>query len=104
MSTANTINTRISSAYKCTQLDVRNESHQHNVPPGSETHFKLLIISDDFEGLTRVKRHQAIYALLSDLLASGIHALSLYVYTTREWATQSQGVADSPQCHGGSKN
>ena len=48
-------------------LFLENESFMHNVPPNSETHFKLVIVSNDFEELTNVKRHQAIYnALIND--------------------------------------
>ena len=31
-------------------LEVINESHQHNVPEGSESHFKVVIVSQQFIG------------------------------------------------------
>ena len=34
-------------------LDVVNESHKHNVPKGSESHFNVLIVTDTFEGMMR---------------------------------------------------
>ena len=40
--------------------DLDNESHGHNVPENSETHFRLVIVSDVFDGLSRVKRHQLV--------------------------------------------
>ena len=46
-------------------LFLENESFMHNVPPNSETHFKLVIVSNDFVELTNVKRHQAIYNALN---------------------------------------
>ena len=36
----------------------------HNVPPGSESHFKVTLVSDKFDGLRLVKRHQEVYGLL----------------------------------------
>ena len=38
-------------------LEVVNESNMHNVPPGSESHFKLVIVSPEFEDLSLIKRH-----------------------------------------------
>ena len=57
-------------------LFLENESFMHNVPPNSETHFKLVIVSNDFVELTNVKRHQAIYNALNSTM-SRIHALSI---------------------------
>ena len=85
-------------------VDVINESHQHNVPANSETHFKLIVVSADFEEQSLVKRHQFIYELLNDELASGVHALALHLYTPNEWQLRNQSVAASPQCLGGSKS
>ena len=57
-------------------LQVENESHMHNVPANSETHFKVTLVSDSFDGMMPVKRHQQIYALLADELSlAGDHAL-----------------------------
>jgi BolA protein len=36
-------------------LDVFNESYMHNVPPGSETHFKVVVVSDKFDNLPLIK-------------------------------------------------
>ena len=48
--------------------EIVNESHMHNVPPGSESHFKVTLVSNRFEGLRLVKRHQEVYGLLTDLM------------------------------------
>ena len=50
-------------------LRVENESHMHHVPPDSETHFKVTLVSERFAGLMPVKRHQLIYSLLAAELA-----------------------------------
>ncbi|MGM1052522.1 MAG: BolA family protein [Pseudomonadota bacterium] len=86
-----------------TFLAVENESHRHAVPPNSETHFKVTLVSERLEGLMPVKRHQQIYALLADELAGPVHALALHLYTPAEWAASGQSRPDSPDCRGGSK-
>lgn len=83
-------------------LEVVNESGGHNVPAGSETHFKVVVVSPAFAGLSAVKRHQAVYALLRAEMTGGVHALALHAYTDAEWAAR-QSSPDSPACHGGSK-
>jgi BolA protein len=83
-------------------LTVENESHQHNVPAGSESHFKVVLVSDDFKGQNKVKQHQQIYKILAAELAGPIHALALHTYDVDGW-TLTQAAPDSPDCLGGSK-
>ena len=84
-------------------LDVINESHMHNVPPGSESHFKVVVVSPAFIDLGRVQRHQHMNALLADELAGPVHALSMETLTPPEWAAKSGQRMESPKCHGGGK-
>ena len=78
-------------------LDVLDESHMHS--RGLETHYKAVIVSQQFAGLNAVKRHQKVYAAVGELMGQ-IHALALHTYTPDEWSQQ--GVApDSPTCYGG---
>lgn len=84
-------------------LEVVNESDQHNVPPGSESHFKVTVVSDRFEGKNLVARHREIYRLLADELKTGVHALALHTLTPPEW-DKTKGSTDSPPCLGGSKH
>ncbi|WP_017431146.1 BolA family protein [Vreelandella jeotgali] len=83
--------------------DVENESHRHNVPPNSETHFKVTLVSEQFDGLMPVKRHQQVYKLLADELAGPVHALALHLYTPAEWEARNARRPDSPDCRGGGK-
>ncbi len=85
-----------------THLEVINESHMHSVPPNSETHFKVILVSEGFEGLRKVARHQKIYALLGPLMEQGLHALALHTFTPEEWQSQ-HAVPASPNCMGGSQ-
>ena len=80
-----------------------NESHMHSVPPNSETHFKLVLVSEDFEGLPKVRRHQQVYKVVGQLMQEGLHALALHLYTPSEWQEKNQQAPASPQCMGGSK-
>lgn len=81
-------------------IEVINESHMHSVPPNSQTHFKVIVVSDAFVGKRAVQRHQMVYRILAEELQTGVHALALHTYSPEEW----QGAApDSPNCLGGSK-
>lgn len=84
-------------------LEVINESHMHAVPPGSESHFKVIIVSPQFEGENRVRRHQAVNSVLAAELAGPIHALSMQTHTAEEWQARGGAVMTSPDCMGGSK-
>ncbi|WP_117235209.1 BolA family protein [Vibrio maerlii] len=84
-------------------LEVINESYMHNVPAGSESHFKVIVVSDAFEGKRLLPRHRMVNELLADEFKLGLHALSMHTYTKEEWAAQTGGVPESPMCLGGNK-
>ena len=85
MSIEAVIEEKLLSAFSPLHLEVVNESHQHNVDPGSESHFKVIIVSKDFEGERLIKRHRAVNATLREELAGKIHAPALHTYTEKEW-------------------
>ena len=62
----NTIKNLLLSEFSPSVLKIVNESYMHNVPEGSESHFKLVIVSDEFKNLSNVKRHQEVYKVLSE--------------------------------------
>ena len=100
MTVADSLEERLRTAFQPTHLSVENESHQHNVPPGSESHFRVVIVSDAFAGRRAVARHQAVYGCLAAELRGPVHALALHTYTPQEW--QEAGIApQSPDCLGG---
>lgn len=84
-------------------FEVANESHQHSVPVNSETHFRVVLVSAEFDGKRKVARHQQVYAALARQLEGPVHALALHTYTPDEWQIRQQAAPDSPQCLGGSK-
>ena len=103
MSVQNKIESKIREALLPSYLEVINESHMHNVPPGSESHFKVIVVSDEFETKSRVQRHQTMNVLLADELAGPVHALSMQTQTKNEWEDSGHTKIPSPACHGGSK-
>jgi len=96
------IESQLSQIFAPEHLEVINESHMHSVPPNSETHFKVVLVSELFNGLRSVQRHQKVYGALGEYMRTGVHALVLHTYTKDEWAEAAQ-VPASPNCMGGSK-
>lgn len=99
MSMQQRLETALTEALSPEFLALENESYMHNVPKGSESHFKATLVADAFEALSRVKRHQAVYGALGELMGQ-IHALALHTYTPKEWQEKGQAPA-SPNCLGG---
>lgn len=97
-----TITRKLEEHFSPVHLQVVNESHMHNVPPGSESHFKVVLATQAFEALRQVQRHQQVYKVLSEEMSGKIHALALHTYSPGEWQARGQAPA-SPQCLGGSK-
>lgn len=95
------IEDKLSGALALKHLEVINESHQHNVPAGSESHFKLVMVADAFLGKKLIDRHREINKLLADELAGPIHALALHTYTEEEWKKRHGDAPLSPPCMGG---
>lgn len=96
------ITTTLTEAFEPTYLDVVNESHQHNVPPNSETHFKVTIASEQFAGKRLLTRHKSVNKELEKAFDQGLHALALHTYTQEEWSAKAQSP-DSPNCLGGGR-
>lgn len=103
MSVQQSIEAKLRNGLAPGHLVVMNESHMHSVPANSETHFKVIVVSDSFAGKTRVARHQTVNGLLADELAGPVHALSIQAHTPEEWVARGGAVLDSPDCMGGSK-
>lgn len=104
MSMQQQIEAKLNAGLRLSYAEIANESHMHSVPPGSETHFKLVLVSSEFAGKRPVARHQLVYRLLSDELAGSVHALALHTYTEDEWQQRNGAAPASPQCMGGSKH
>lgn len=88
----------LKSAFKGAKIFLENESMHHLVPPNSETHFKLLVISDDFLGISKVGRQRMVYGPLNSEFKAGLHALTLRALTTSEWESGQGENFISPEC------
>jgi BolA protein len=95
------IERKLAERFAPAHLDVVNESGSHNVPRGSETHFKVVLVAPEFEGLRLIARHRLVNATLADELAGGVHALALHTYTEPEWRARFGSAPLSPPCLGG---
>uniref|UniRef100_A0A3Q2QMK4 BolA-like protein 1 n=1 Tax=Fundulus heteroclitus TaxID=8078 RepID=A0A3Q2QMK4_FUNHE len=97
-----TIRTKLTDKFKPDHLEVHNESHMHAVPPGSESHFRVLVVSSQFAGLPLIQRHRLVNEALKEELSSCVHALAIQAKTPEQWGTDPT-LAKSPACMGGSK-
>ena len=93
---------KLREAFSPDVLEIVNESGMHNVPEGSESHFKVIIVTDMFAGLRLVQRQQRVYQVLADELSGGIHALTMQTLTLVEWKASPIQLT-SPECLGGGK-
>ncbi len=96
------IEAKLAAALDPQHLEVINESRNHNVPRGSETHFKVVVVAAEFEGQRLLVRHRRINDALAAELAGPVHALALHTYTEAEWRQRFGAAPMSPPCLGGS--
>ncbi|MDP1899742.1 MAG: BolA/IbaG family iron-sulfur metabolism protein [Rubrivivax sp.] len=71
---------------------------EHIVIDGDGRHFFATIVSAEFEGLPRVRRHQRVYAALGDRMHEQVHALSMTTLTPAEFASQAPVAPAAPAC------
>jgi acid stress-induced BolA-like protein IbaG/YrbA len=76
--TPDSIRATLASGLACEHLDVRGDGH----------HFEAVIVSPEFEGLSRIRRHQRVYGVLGDRMREEIHALSMTTLTPAQWAAR----------------
>lgn len=93
MSMAENIRSAIETGLAPERLEIVDESHLHaghaGARPGGETHYRIEVIASAFEGVSRVKRQQMVYALLKDAFDAGLHALAMTTLTPAEDAGRS---------------
>lgn len=78
-------------------LQVMDESFLHSVPKDAQTHFKLIIVAEDFINLSRIARHRLVQNLIQHEFANGMHACSMSLSTPQEWQASPHFIT-SPQC------
>uniref|UniRef100_A0A8C2YCV7 BolA family member 1 n=1 Tax=Coturnix japonica TaxID=93934 RepID=A0A8C2YCV7_COTJA len=99
---ARSILSKLTAALQPTHLHLEDHSPLHGRPPGSETHFGLLVVSGSFEGLSPIQRHRLIHSVLDAELRGSLHALTIVARTPQQWEMDPQ-VPRPPPCMGGSK-
>ena len=76
------IEKKLHSELQPSYLKVINESYMHNVPPGSESHFKVIVVCNAFDGQRLIGRHRQVNQILADELDNHIHASVSYTHLT----------------------
>jgi BolA protein len=99
MSKAEIIESELQAEFAPVHLEVVDESHMHSVGAGAQSHFKVVVVSEAFEGKPLIARHRAVNAVI-DMDKHKIHALAMHTYAPSEW--QVNVDTESPDCHGGS--
>lgn len=82
-----TIRQKIEEALQPEDLSVEDEGHLHIGHEGAKDgrgHFRVMVVSAAFDGLTMIQRHRAIYDALGELMATDIHALAIDAYSSKE--------------------
>ncbi len=77
-------------------IELQDESHKHS-GNRKETHFKLILTSEVFKGLTILHRHRMVHDVLKEELNGPVHALSLSLYSPEEWAKETSPIP-TPDC------
>lgn len=81
------IEERLQEAFKPEALAVEDEGHLHVGHAGARDgrgHFRVMLVSDAFNGLGLVARHRAVYEALGDLMQTDIHALAIEAVASDE--------------------
>ncbi|OOF71296.1 BolA family protein [Rodentibacter caecimuris] len=100
MSKQQELTERLQTVFQPSFLLVENESHMHSSGKGANSHFKCVVVSEKFDNLHKVRRHQLVYQLFAEELKNGIHALALHLYSPSEWSMLNQQFPNSPRCIG----
>lgn len=81
MKVAERIEEKLTAALSPARLVIKDDSHKHQGHAGwregGETHFRVEVVAELFEGKSRVERQRLVYGLLADELADAVHALQL---------------------------
>ncbi len=81
------------------QLITAGLACQHVEVEGDGRHFFATIVSPEFEGASRIARHQLVYRALGDNMRERVHALSMKTLTPAEWAASSDNASASTHHH-----
>lgn len=98
MNRAERIELALADAIELAHLEILDESSNHSVPDGAESHFKVVAVADEFAALTRLARHRRVNGLLQSEFDGGMHALAVHTYSHEEWEARFGAAPLSPPC------
>lgn len=81
-------------------IEVDNESHLHSSGKSGNSHFKVTVVSDAFEGMGLVARHRKVQQVVAPVTGGVVHALGIHTYTPDEWQDRGYEIPESPTCAG----
>ena len=88
MSMIDQISNTLTAVFGPKSLKIADESELHaghaGERPEGETYFRVRVVSDAFEGLSRVMRHRMVNKVLNEELSGRVHALALSTFTPEE--------------------
>ena len=103
MSIRNQIKNKLDGCLSPVHLEVIDESYMHAAGPNAESHFRVVVATDIFEGVSLVARHRMINSALKEEFKKGLHALVIQAFSTSEWNNRRAPLKSPPQCLGGSE-
>lgn len=98
MNRAEQIEQSLSCALELAHLQIVDESGNHSVPDGAQSHFKVIAVAEQFAEMSRIARHRLINELLKAEFDAGMHALAIHPYSPDEWQARFGDVPMSPPC------
>ena len=93
---------RLNRSFDPTHIEIENDS-QHHSGPAKESHFRVLLVSQVFEGVSRLERQRKVVEVLRDLLDGPVHAFSQRLLTPEE-AKEKGAIPELSKCLGGGKS
>ncbi|XBC40659.1 MAG: BolA/IbaG family iron-sulfur metabolism protein [Buchnera aphidicola (Nurudea yanoniella)] len=99
------IKNSLKSKFNVKTVKVFNESKKHTLIHKNYSHFKIIIVSNDFLKYNLLNRHRKIYYVLSSYISKyKIHGLALHTYTLDEWKNKFKKCLTSPICEKNNTN
>lgn len=75
---------------KINDVSPLHKGHIEYLGPKQVSHIHILIISNKFNGMTKVTRHRLINSLLKTEFQNGLHAVSIQAFTPSEYTIESE--------------
>ena len=87
MNIEETISTQLSNLITVSYLELKDSTgkHVHHDNFDGGLHLSAIIVSDDFNNLSSLERHQLVYNALGSMIKNEIHAFSMKTFTNSEW-------------------